>query len=138
MRILIALALLALPALAAAQTPAHPGSKLAFEIDPGRMASGSTTVPRPEANVAFDLRIDGGTAVAAVKDGACVVQTAPVLTCRVLLPTLAEGPHTVEIRGRATPAEPGVSPGPYSAPFALAMVVVVPPGAPATVRVVTP
>ena len=38
---------------ALAQTPVRPGAAVAFEIDPGRMSSGTSTVPRPIDNVAY-------------------------------------------------------------------------------------
>lgn len=138
MRTLIVLAALALPAVAAAQaSAAGPGSKLVFEIDPGRMVSGTGTVPRPEANLAFDLRIDGSaTLVAGVKSAPCVVQTAPVLTCSLTLPTLTEGTHVVEVRGKPSPAETGVTPGGFSAPFSFTIVVVTAPGIPVGTRLV--
>jgi hypothetical protein len=134
------LALLAFPVSAAAQVPAVPTSVIVFEVDPGRMRTGTTSAPRTDANAAFDYRInDAATLVPAVKHVPCVpFTTAPLLTCQLRLPMLPEGTHSIQVSGRPSPAEPGVAAGPFSAPLSLALVVVVAPGQPTSVRIVTP
>src|SRR5690349_19367669 len=116
--VLFVFVLLLVPASrAAAQSPIVPGSQIAFELDPGRMRSGSTTVPRADANLAFEIRVDGGAPIAAVKATACVATTpSPMLTCRLVPPSMAEGSHSLEVRALATPTEAGVDPSAYSSP----------------------
>lgn len=132
---LAAVLLLTLAAPAAAQLPVGPASRVTFEIDPGRMQSGTTTVPRPEANLAFEYKIDGGAPVAAVKASACVPATGALLTCFLRPPTMPEGTHTLEIRAHVTPAEPGIAPGPYSPSLSVAMLLITAPGTPSNTRI---
>ena len=134
----IFLTLLATPA--AAQVAVGPASRVTFEIDPGRMQTGTTTAPRPEANLAFEFKIDGGAPVAAVKVSACVPATGTLLTCFLRPPTMAEGTHTLEIRAHVTPAEAGINATAYSAPLSVAMLLITAPGTPSNTRitVVTP
>lgn len=133
--------LLAAPAVVSAQAPLVPGSQIAFEIpNPGQMRSGASTVLRPEANIAFEYRIDGAaTPVAAVKVSACTpVTPAPALTCRLVPPTLPQGEHTIEVRALVSPAEAGVNPSAYSAPLAVAVILVTGPSVPSNTRLITP
>lgn len=131
--------LLGLSAPAFAQAPLVPGNVIAFDIDPGQTRSGTTTVPRPDANLAFEYRIDGAaTTIAAVKASPCVATTpAPTLTCRLAPPSLTPGPHTIEIRGIASPAETGVAAGAFASPFAVTLILVTAPGAPINTRLAT-
>jgi hypothetical protein len=134
------LALVAVPAYA--QTPLLPGQVISFEVDPGTKQESPTSpnvIARPEANLAFEYRIDGATAlVPAVKHAPCtpVSASSPVLTCRLKPPTLAAGTHTIEVRALTSPAEPGVSPSGFSAPpLSVAVVIVTAPGTPSNPRV---
>ena len=140
---LLPVALLAFAAPAFAQTPILPGQLISFEVDPGvkqAAPNSPNTIARPEANVVFEYRIDGGTPVAAVKDAPCtlVSPTGVVLTCRLRPPTLAAGTHTIEVRALVSPAEAGVSPSGYSAPLSVASIIVTAPTVPSNVRVTTP
>jgi hypothetical protein len=133
------LALVAVPAYA--QTPLLPGQVISFEVEPGRKLESPTTpntIPRPEANVAFDYRIDGSsTLVPAVKHAPCtpVSASSSALTCRLVPPTVTAGPHTVEIQARPNPVEVGVVLNGFSAPLTVAVVIVTGPGTPSNVRV---
>ena len=111
--------LLLLPIRAHAQTPPvlQAGQVIAVDIpDTGKMASGTTTVQRPEANLAFRYYIDGATTpVTAAKARPCT-GTLPALTCFVTPPVLAEGTHSIRAEAIANPAEAGVAnPGPGAA-----------------------
>lgn len=122
--------LMAASTLAAAQTTPvlQAGQVIAFDIpDTGKMASGTTTVQRPEANFAFRYYIDASTTpVAAVKARPCT-GTLPALTCYATPPVLAEGAHTIRVEAIASPAEAGVAnPGP-GAPLAFAVLLVTAP-----------
>ena len=136
-RFVMVAALLALAAPAAAQTPLLPGQVIQFDIaTTGQQQAGSTVVLRPEANVAFEYRIDGAaTPVPAVKSSACTVTTAPAMTCKLVPPTLSSGTHTIEVRSLPSPAEVGVSPSAYSSPLSVAVIIVTSPGTPSAVRV---
>lgn len=131
-----------LPCAAFAQTPPvlQAGQVIAFDIpDTGKMQSGTTTVPRPEANLAFEFRIDASTtSVTAAKARACTnVVSVPgsiSLTCYVTPPTLAEGTHTIAIRVLPSPAETGVTPSAFSTPLSIAVLLVTSPGTPGNVR----
>lgn len=121
----------------AAQTAVTPQSRILAEFDPGRMRQGTTTIVRPEANVVFELRVNGGEPIAAVKAGACAsIQPAPRLSCPLAFPPLAEGEHRIEVRALVAPPEPGVSPSAFSAPLSVAMILVTGPSTP-VVRVGT-
>ena len=127
---------------ALAQTPVRPGAAVAFEIDPGRMSSGTSTVPRPIDNVAYQWLVDTSTTpVAATRRGSCVPFTPSGIvefTCQVLLPTLSDGPHTLRLIALPNPAESGVGPGAPSAPFEVTVLIVASPGAAKNLRLVTP
>jgi hypothetical protein len=142
MKLTLALVLL-LPAMAGAQTPILPGQLISFEVDPGVKQASPTspnTIPRPEANVVFEFRVDGGAPVAAVKDAACtpVNATGVLLTCRLRPPSLTAGAHTLEVRALVSPAEAGVSPSGYSTPLSVASIIVTGPGLPSNVRITNP
>lgn len=133
------LALVAVPAYA--QTPLLPGQVISFEVDPGTKQESPTSpnvIARPEANVAFEYRIDGNTTlVPAVKHAPCtpVAATGPTLTCRLRPPTLSPGTHTIEVRALASPAEAGINPSGFSTSLAVAVVIVTAPGTPSNPRV---
>lgn len=135
----VALLLFAAPAFA--QTPLTPGQLVSFEVDPGRKQESPTspnTIARPEVNVAFEYRIDGaGAAIPAVKHAPCtpVSATSPLLTCRLVPPTLTAGPHTLQVRSLTSPPETGVAPSDWSAALSLSVIIVTPTGLPSNVRV---
>lgn len=144
-RLAILLFLLATaPAIAHAQTPILPGQVVSFEIDPGKKQESATSpnvINRPEANVIFEYRIDGtGTPIPAVKAAPCtpVSASSAILTCRLVPPALNPGSHPIEIRGLASPAEPGINPSGYSAPLAVVSIIITAPGTPSNVRVTSP
>ena len=123
------LALLLFASPAAAQTPILPGQLVSFEIDPGVQQVSPTspnTRPRPEANLVFEYRIDGGAPLPAVKETPCtlVAPTGVMLTCRLRPPTLAAGTHTIEVRAVVSPAEPGMNPSGYSTPLSVASIII--------------
>lgn len=137
-RLLSVALFLALPAVAAAQTPITPGDQIAVDVpDTGQMRSGTSTVPRPHANVAFEYRIDGGAPVAAVKAAPCTALTGGGVTCRLVAPALTPGQHTIEVRALASPAEAGVNPSAYSTPLSVAVLIVTAPATPTNARVVS-
>lgn len=143
MKLTLAALLVLLPALAGAQTPLLPGQLISFEVDPGVKQASPTspnTIPRPEANVVFEYRIDGGAPVPAVKDAPCtlVSPTGVMLTCRMRPPTLSAGTHTIEVRALASPAEPGISPSGYSTPLSVASIIITAPGTPSNTRITSP
>ena len=133
---LLALLLLSLPTVAAAQAPITPGDQIAIDLaDPGQMRSGTSTVTRPHTNIAFEYRIDGGAPVAAAKARSCVAATpAPAMTCYLTAPALTPGAHTIEVRALPFPAETGVTPGAFSSPLTVAMIMVSSPGTPTNLR----
>lgn len=140
---LLPVALLLFAAPAFAQTPILPGQLISFEVDPGVKQASPTspnTIPRPEANVVFEFRVDGGAPVPGVKDGPCtpVNATGVLLTCRLRPPTLTAGAHTIEVRALVSPAEAGVSPSGYSAPLSVASIIVTAPGVPSNTRITNP
>lgn len=137
MRQLMMACVLALWATAAAAQTAGPGSKVAFEIDPGRMAQGTGTVPRPITNVRFEQRIDGGAPSNATLDAPCTPATAPQFTCVVRLPTMSEGVHMYEVRGTPNPAESGIPAGGWGG-LSVTVVVTAAPSAPANMRLIPP
>jgi hypothetical protein len=143
MRYLTLALLLALPAPVAAQTPILPGQLLSFEVDPGvkqAAPNSPNTVPRPEANVVFEFRVDGGAPVAGVKDAPCtlVAPTGVTLTCRLRPPTLTAGAHTIDVRALVSPAEAGVGPSGYSPALSVASIIVTAPGTPSNLRITNP
>lgn len=145
MKLRLTLLALVFAAPAAAQTPLTPGQLVSLEVDPGRRQESPTspnTVVRPEANVAFEFRVDGGaTAIPAVKAGPCtpVSATSAILTCRLVPPTLSAGAHTLQVRSLTSPAEPGLTPSEWSTPaLSLSVIIVTPTGIPTTVRVTNP
>jgi hypothetical protein len=133
---------LGMAAPVAAQVPLLPGQQVSLEVDPGRRQESPTspnTIVRPEANVAFEYRIDGAaTSVAAVKVAPCtpVSATSAILTCRLVPPTLSAGPHTLQVRSITSPAEPGIAPSDWSSPaLSLSVIIVTPTGIPSNLRV---
>lgn len=140
---LLPVALLLCAAPAFAQTPILPGQLISFEVDPGVKQVSPTspnTVARPEANVVFEFRIDGGAPVPGVKDAPCtlVSPTGVMLTCRLRPPTLAAGTHTIEVRALVSPAEAGISPSGYSPALSVASIIVTAPGVPSNTRITNP
>ncbi len=128
--------LIGIAGAAEAQTVLQPGQVIAVDFDPGRMLSGTTTVVRPEANIVFDFKIDGAaTAVAAVKARACT-GTAPVVTCYLTPPTLAEGTHTIAVSAKPSPAETGINPSAFSSPLSVAVILVTAPSTPGNLRLI--
>jgi hypothetical protein len=121
-------------------TPIVPGQVIEYTVaDTGRMQSGTTTVQRPEANVAFEYRINGGAPVTAVKHAPCVAGATPsAIVCRLVPPTLVAGTHEIQVRALASPAESGVQPSAYSQPLSVAVILVTSPGIPTGARIVTP
>ncbi len=131
--------LLALTGIARAQTPPlQPGQVIAFEFEPGQMLSSTgVLVPRPDANIVFDYRLNSNsTPTLATKAAPCTAVTgSTVLTCRIVPPTLPSGQHTIALRARANPAEAGVNPSDWSAPFGFTVMIVTPPGIPSGLRI---
>lgn len=142
--LLLFVLLLAPPRIVAAQTPLIPGQLVSLEVEPGRRqesAGSSVTIVRPEANVAFEYRIDGSaTAIPAVKSAPCtpVSATSPVLTCRLIPPVLAAGTRSLQIRSLTSPAEAGLVPSDWSPPLSVSVIIITPTGQPSNVRVTPP
>lgn len=108
-----------------------------WEQDPGRQRQGTTTIPRPIANVAYEVKVDNGNPIPLQLDGACIATaTANIFTCKAFLPPMTEGSHTIEIRAFPNPSETGVTPHPgYSTPITAIVLVVTAPAVPASVRI---
>lgn len=140
LRYAIALLFVLASAPAYAQAPLTPGQQVAIDLNLGRMQSGTTSVPRPEANVAFEFRTNGAaTPVPAVKARPCTVNTTTQdATCYLVPPLLAEGTHGLEVRALPSPAEAGQGPTAYSPTLSVAMILVVGPSRPTNPRLVTP
>jgi hypothetical protein len=137
----VVVAVLAVASVAGAQTPIVAGQVIEIDLaSPGTRQVGTASVIRPEANVAFEYRINGATAaIPAVKFSPCTAgPVAPALVCRLVPPTLAAGTHAIEIRAVASPAETGIAPSGYMAPLGVAVIIVTSPSTPANPRVVTP
>jgi hypothetical protein len=141
-RLLALTSFLLAPALPAqAQTPTlTPGQVFEVTVDPGQMLNAQgVLVTRPEANVAFEYRLgSNSTPVAATKRSPCTTGAGgSVLVCHIVPPALTAGPQVIAFRSKTNPAEAGINPSDWSAPFGFTVAIVTPTGVPGAIRVLS-